>query len=73
VFTTTPEAALSPHLATPPAKPLEFAVQALAIKDGALLWRTPLPFKAVESGICVDREGRVIVSLQDGRVICFAP
>ena len=49
-----------------------FSLTALAVKDGALLWSQPLPAAPVGWGVLVDRSGRVIVSLEDGRVACFA-
>ncbi len=46
---------------------------ALSITDGKELWRHALPSSPVGWGLCVDRAGRVIVSLQDGRILCLAP
>lgn len=45
---------------------------ALKIEDGAEIWRHPLPAPAVKGGIALDNDGRIIVSLQDGRVLCFS-
>jgi len=44
---------------------------ALEIKTGKVLWRRPLPAGPVRWGVAIDREGRVLVSLRDGRVLCF--
>jgi outer membrane protein assembly factor BamB len=49
-----------------------FSLTALAVKDGALLWSQPLSAAPVCWGVLVDRSGRVVVSLEDGRVVCFA-
>ncbi len=49
----------------------ESEVVALNLRDGSLLWRQPLPSAPVPWGLAVDREGRVIVTLDDGHVICF--
>jgi outer membrane protein assembly factor BamB len=47
------------------------AIAALAIDDGAEIWRLPLPAPAVRGGAAVDADGRIYVSLVDGRVLCF--
>jgi outer membrane protein assembly factor BamB len=46
-------------------------VAALNIKDGKVLWSQPLPVPAVTWGLAVDCEGRVIVTLENGQVLCF--
>lgn len=46
-------------------------VQAMDIRDGRTLWKQPLPEKPMPWGLAVDRDGRVIVSLKDGRILCF--
>jgi outer membrane protein assembly factor BamB len=48
------------------------ALVALNAKDGQPLWRQPLPATPVPWGVLVDRAGRVVVSLQDGRLVCFS-
>lgn len=49
-----------------------YKVVALDLRDGRLLWEQPLPAEPVRWGLAIDRNGRVIVSLRDGRVLCFA-
>ncbi|MFC1509397.1 PQQ-binding-like beta-propeller repeat protein [Candidatus Omnitrophota bacterium] len=49
----------------------EHEVAAVNIKDGKTIWRRPIPVEPVPWGLAVDRDGRVIVSLKDGRVVCF--
>ena len=44
----------------------------LAIKTGKVLWKHSLPVGPVRWVVAIDRNGRVLVSLRDGRVICFA-
>ena len=44
---------------------------ALNLTDGRVLWKQPLPAAPVPWGIAVNREGRVIVTLEGGRVVCF--
>jgi len=53
------------------AKPVS-EVLAFSATDGAELWRCPLPARAVPDGLLVDRDGRVIVVLRGGRVICLS-
>ena len=59
---------------TPDGPPKEsYGLTALNLTDGKPLWRHPLPAGCVAWGVSVDRQGRVIVALRDGRVLCFAP
>ena len=39
--------------------------------DEQALWEQPLPGEAVRWGIAVDARGRIVVTLRDGRVLCF--
>jgi hypothetical protein len=48
-------------------------VTALSLKDGKTLWSEALPAAPVPWGMAVDRDGRVILTLVDGRVICLGP
>lgn len=41
--------------------------------SGAMQWRQPLPTAPVPWGLAVDSAGRAIVTLIDGRVLCFGP
>ena len=50
-----------------------YGIAALALADGKLLWQHPLPAGAVAWGLAVDRQGQVLVTLRDGRVVCFGP
>jgi outer membrane protein assembly factor BamB len=49
----------------------ELKIVAVNIEDGSLLWSHPLPAAPVEWGLAIDSEGRAMVSLKDGRVVCF--
>jgi outer membrane protein assembly factor BamB len=49
----------------------ESRVVAFNLEDGAVLWSQPLPAAPVTWGMAVDRDGRVIVTLEDGQVLCF--
>jgi len=44
---------------------------AVNIKDGSEVWRERLPAAVVKGGAAVDRDARILVSLEDGRVLCF--
>ena len=46
-------------------------IVALNLKNGKLIWNNPLPASPVSFGLAVDRDGRVIVTLEDGRILCF--
>ena len=56
----------------PTAQPQAHLV-ALTVADGTTRWTHPLPAAPVPWGVIVDRDGRIVVSLQDGRVLCFGP
>ncbi|MCJ7675504.1 MAG: PQQ-binding-like beta-propeller repeat protein [Sedimentisphaerales bacterium] len=46
-------------------------IVALNIEDGSVLWSQPVPAAPVPWGLAVDRDGRVIVTLEDGKILCF--
>jgi outer membrane protein assembly factor BamB len=46
-------------------------VVVLDIKDGRVLWSQPVPSPPVTWGLAVDHKGRVVVTLEDGTVMCF--
>jgi len=50
-----------------------YGIAALDINSGKLLWRHSLPAGAVRWGLAIDRLGRTLVALQDGRVLCYGP
>ena len=43
----------------------------LNLVDGRILWTQPIPSPPVQWGLAVDCDGRVIVTLEDGKVLCF--
>lgn len=47
------------------------SVVALSLKDGTILWKHTLPAEPESWGLAVDRDGRTVVTLGDGRVLCF--
>jgi len=46
---------------------------ALNLTDGDVLWRQPLPKPPAPWGLAVDGAGRAVVTLTDGKVLCFGP
>jgi len=46
---------------------------AVHVGDGSDLWREELPAPAVRGGVAVDRAGRIVVALEDGRLIGYGP
>jgi outer membrane protein assembly factor BamB len=48
-----------------------YAVAALSLDDGGLIWSRPLPEQPAWWGLATDKTGRIFVSLLGGRVLCF--
>ncbi len=48
----------------------EPSLAAIRIKDGTSLWRKDLPAPAVKAGLAIDGKGRIIVSLENGQIVC---
>ena len=46
-------------------------IVALNLEDGRVLWSENIPLAPVSWGLAVDRDGRVIVTLEDGQILCF--
>jgi len=46
-------------------------IVAVDLADGRVLWSQPLPARPVVWGVAIDGKGRILVSLEDGRVVCF--
>ena len=49
----------------------ESEIVALDLQDGKVLWSKPLPVAPVSFGLAVDRDGRILVTLKNGRTMCF--
>jgi len=49
----------------------ESEVVALNLEDGNVLWSQRVPSALVPWGLAVDSDGRTIVGLEDGQVLCF--
>jgi len=59
---------------TPDAPPQEtYGVAAVSLEDGRLLWQHSLPAGPVSWGIAIDRDGRILIAVRDGRILCLAP
>ncbi len=50
----------------------EGQLAAYSLEDGTQMWREELPAAPIWWGAAADAEGRVLVSLQDGSVVCIA-
>ena len=46
-------------------------VVVLDLQTGNVLWSKPLPAAPVSHGLAVDGQGRIVVTLQDGQIMCF--
>ena len=46
-------------------------LRVIALADGRQIAKQPLPALPVGWGALVDRKGRIVISLRDGRVVCF--
>jgi outer membrane protein assembly factor BamB len=46
-------------------------IVALSLKDGSVLWTQPVPSSPVPWGLAVDRNGNVVVSLENGQILYF--
>jgi outer membrane protein assembly factor BamB len=47
------------------------AIAGLSLADGRVLWKHALPAAPSGWGLAQDQDGRIFVSLQDGRVLCY--
>lgn len=48
-----------------------WTLSALDLAGGEPLWQQTLPDAAIAGGLAVDRDGRVLVVLEGGRLVCF--
>ncbi len=46
---------------------------AMSLKDGSLLWQQALDALPVKAGIALDGKQRILVTLEDGQLLCFGP
>jgi len=44
---------------------------ALDLQDGKVLWSESVPVSPVPWGLAIDRDGRTVVTLEDGQVLCM--
>jgi len=50
-----------------------YGIAALDIRTGKPIWQRAIPVGPVAWGLAIDRQGRVLATLQDGRVLCLGP
>ena len=55
----------------PDGKPDENFLAAINVKDGTDIWVEKLPSTAVKGGVAVDASGKILVSLENGQLLCF--
>jgi outer membrane protein assembly factor BamB len=55
-----------------PTEPPQAHLVALTVADGTTVWSHPLPAAPVPWGVILDRTGRIVVSLQDGGLVCLS-
>lgn len=48
------------------------SLAAIELATGKVLWKQDLSGAVVKAGTAVDREGRILVALRDGKVLCYA-
>jgi outer membrane protein assembly factor BamB len=48
-----------------------WTVSALSLETGQKIWEKPLPGESFSGGLLVDRQGRVVVVMTDGRAVCY--
>jgi outer membrane protein assembly factor BamB len=48
-----------------------FRLQAFSVKDGSTAWKLDLPANIVPNGMIVDRRGQLLLTLRDGRLVCY--
>ena len=46
-------------------------LSALSLADGKPLWQTPLPSEPVTNVMSVDRDGRILLGLRNGNMVCY--
>ena len=49
----------------------DWSVNGIDCGDGTLLWSEDLPSPALPGGLSIDGEGRLVISLLDGSVVCY--
>jgi outer membrane protein assembly factor BamB len=54
-------------------KPDERFLAAIDIRKGSTAWVVALPADAVTGGTVIDHRGRIYVSLENGKLLCYAP
>ena len=70
-FAVTPDRLLATaHADETPDRPI---LVASTIEDGTDLWQHPLPAGAVKGGMAIDRDGRIYVAMENGRLRCYQP
>ncbi len=48
-------------------------LSAISLNDGSVLWHEPLESVPVKAGIAIDSHQRIVVTLENGKLVCFTP
>ncbi len=67
----TPAALVVAQASERPPKDKVWSLLGQSRTDGATLWEQPLPSEPVRDGLCIQRDGRIIVPLRNGGVACY--
>jgi len=51
--------------------PTRWVLSAYHLEDGDRLWQQELPDRPLRDGLLIDRDGRVVVALHDGGLVCY--
>ncbi len=54
-----------------PESPTRWVLSAYDLEDGSAVWQLDLPGPALRDGLLIDRDGRVVVALRDGGLVCY--
>jgi outer membrane protein assembly factor BamB len=46
-------------------------IVALDLRDGKILWSQAIPAAPVPWGLAIDRDGRAVITLEDGQILCL--
>ncbi len=69
-FVVTPDVLLAAGLRTTGDKAAS-SLAAIRIKDGTVIWRKKLSAPVVKGGVAVDSKGRIVVALENGKIVCM--
>lgn len=51
--------------------PRNWRIKLFKLEDGSMMWEEALPCEPIRDAIAIDREGRIIICLSDGSIVCY--